>query len=62
MTCRAGEAYGLTGTRSSASRKANESAVMIETMAALGAWWPPTFTPEAFGRTLLAWCTMQAAS
>ena len=29
---------------------------------ALEAWWPPTFTPERFSRTRLAWWTMLVAS
>ena len=35
---------------------------MIETIEALDAWWPPTFTPERFGRTRLAWWTIAVAS
>ncbi len=35
---------------------------MIATIDADDAWWPPTFTPEAVARTLLAWWTMLVAS
>src|SRR3954452_8719840 len=62
MACRTGEACGLTETRSGARRCANHSDVMIDTIEALEAWWPPTFTPEGFGRTLFAWWTMAVAS
>src|SRR5436190_2807498 len=62
MACSTGEACGLTDTRSGASRCANHSAVMRLTIEALDAWWPPTFTPEGFGRTRLAWCTIDVAS
>jgi hypothetical protein len=41
---------------------ANHSAVISDTIEALEAWWPPTFTPERFGRTRLAWCTIAVAS
>ena len=51
----------MTETRSGARRCANQSAVMIETIEALEAWWPPTFTPEVFARTLLAWWTIDVA-
>src|SRR3954468_22157820 len=62
MACRTGEACGLTDTRSGASRCANHSAVIRLTIEALDAWWPPTFTPDGFGRTRLAWCTIEVAS
>src|SRR3954447_3412696 len=32
------------------------------TIDALDAWWPPTFTPEWFSRTRLAWWTIAVAS
>ena len=32
------------------------------TIDALDAWWPPTFTPERFSRTRLAWWTIAVAS
>ncbi len=35
---------------------------MIETIEAEEAWWPPTFTPERFSRTLLAWWMIEVAS
>src|SRR5436190_1471308 len=35
---------------------------MIETIDAVEAWWPPTLTPERFGRTRLAWWTIAVAS
>src|SRR3954451_8085588 len=62
MACRTGLACGLTLTRSGASRNANHSAVISDTIEALDAWWPPTFTPERFSRTRLAWWTMLVAS
>src|SRR3712207_4321540 len=48
--------------RSGASSTPNHSAVIRDTMLALLAWWPPTFTPLRFGRTRFAWCTMLVAS
>ncbi len=51
----------MTETRSGARRCANQSAVMIEIIEALEAWCPPTFTPEVFARTLLAWWTIEVA-
>ena len=62
MACSTGEACGLTETRSGPRRCAKYSAVMIETIDADDAWWPPTFTPEAVVRTLLAWWTIDIAS
>src|SRR3954463_12409533 len=62
MACRTGLACGLTLTRAGASRNANHSAVISDTIEALDAWWPPTFTPERFSRTRLAWWTMLVAS
>src|SRR3954452_2770279 len=62
MACRTGLACGLTLTRSGASRNANHSAVISDTIEALDAWWPPTFTPERFSRTRFAWWTMLVAS
>src|SRR3954463_9842096 len=62
MACRTGLACGLTLTRAGASRNANHSAVISDTIEALDAWWPPTFTPERFTRTRLAWWTMLVAS
>src|SRR5215208_4879005 len=62
MACSTGEACGFTETRSGASRWANHSAVIRLTIDALDAWWPPTFTPDRFSRTRLAWCTIEAAS
>src|SRR5688500_9219311 len=35
---------------------------MSDTIDALDAWWPPTFTPDGLGRTRLAWWTIAAAS
>ena len=51
----------MTDTRSGASRNANHSAVISDTIDALDAWWPPTLTPERFGRTWLAWWTIAVA-
>ena len=48
IACRTGEACGLTDTRSGASRCANHSAVISETIDALEAWWPPTLIPLGF--------------
>src|SRR3954454_13679141 len=62
MAWSTGDAWGLTDTRSGASRNANHSAVMSDTIDALEAWWPPTLTPERLGRTRLAWCTIAVAS
>src|SRR5919204_4633261 len=62
MACRTGDACGLTLTRSGASRNANHRAVMSDTIEALEAWWPPTFTPDRVFRTRLAWCTIEVAS
>src|ERR687895_1650504 len=62
MACRTGDACGFTDTRSSARSSLNQSAVMRLTIEALEAWWPPTFTPERFSRTRLAWCTIAADS
>jgi len=39
-----------------------KSSVMIETVEALDAWWPPTLTPEGLGRTRFATWTMFVAS
>jgi DNA-binding Lrp family transcriptional regulator len=52
----------LTDTRSSAVSAWNHSAVMIEVIEALDAWCPPTFSPERFGRTRLAWSTIAVDS
>ena len=60
--CRTGEACGFTLTRSGASSTPSHSAVISDTIDALEAWWPPTFTPLRFGRTRLAWWTIDAAS
>ena len=46
MACRTGDACGLTLTRSGASRTANHSAVISDTIDALDAWCPPTLTPD----------------
>src|SRR4051794_37162516 len=62
MACSTGLACGLTLTRSGASSTANHSAVISDTIDALLAWWPPTFTPERFSRTRLAWWTVLVAS
>jgi hypothetical protein len=35
---------------------------MIVAIEALDAWWPPTFSPDGFGRTRLAWWTIAVAS
>ena len=45
-----------------ARRCSNHSAVMMLTIEADDAWCPPTFTPDAVVRTLLAWWTMLVAS
>ena len=50
-----GEACGLTDTRSGDCRGPNHSEVMIDTIDADEAWWPPTFIPGGLGRTRLAW-------
>ena len=47
IACRTGDACGLTLTRSGASSTPNHSAVISDTIDALDAWWPPTFTPDA---------------
>ena len=57
-----GEACGLTATRSSASRWANQSAVIAVTSEALDAWCPPTFTPSPVSRSWLAASTIRVAS
>src|SRR5918998_2065699 len=62
MACSTGDACGFTDTRSSARSSLNQSAVIRLTIDALDAWWPPTFTPERFSRTRLAWCTIAADS
>src|SRR5918999_5133972 len=62
MAWRTGEACGFTDTRSSARSSENQSAVMRLTIDALDAWCPPTFTPERFSRTRLAWWTIAVAS
>src|SRR5918992_5907490 len=62
IACSTGEACGLTDTRSSARSSLNQRAVIRLTIDALEAWWPPTFTPERFSRTRLAWWTIAADS
>ena len=62
MAWNTGEACGLTATRSSASRWANQSAVIAVTSEALDAWWPPTFTPSPVSRSWLAASTIRVAS
>src|ERR687892_809583 len=62
MACSTGDACGFTDTRSSARSSLNQSAVIRLTIDALEAWCPPTFTPERFSRTRLAWCTIAADS
>src|SRR5918992_844085 len=62
MACSTGDACGFTDTRSSARSSLNQSAVIRLTIDALDAWWPPTFTPERFSRTRLAWWTIAAES
>src|SRR5918998_1789832 len=62
MACSTGDACGFTETRSSARSSENQSAVIRLTIDALDAWWPPTFTPERFSRTRLAWWTIAVAS
>ena len=52
----------MTETRSSARSSENQSAVIRLTIEALEAWWPPTFTPDRFSRTRLAWWTIAAES
>ena len=56
-----GEACGFTATLSSPLRWPNHSDVMIPTIDAELAWWPPTFTSPA-GRSWLAWSTIRTAS
>ena len=51
----------MTETRSGASRCANHSAVISDTIEADEAWWPPTLIPDRLGRTRLAWWTIAAA-
>ena len=58
IACSTGDACGLTDTRSSRCSWSNHSAVMIDTIDALEAWWPPTFRPDGLGRTRLAWSTI----
>ena len=55
MLCSTGEAWGLTETRSPERRCSNHSDVMIDTIEAQEAWWPPTFNPVGLGRTRFAW-------
>src|SRR5687767_11543483 len=62
MACSTGDACGFTDTRSSARSSLNQNAVIRLTIDALEAWCPPTFTPERFSRTRLAWCTIAADS
>src|SRR5581483_6997404 len=62
MAWSTGAAWGLTDTRSAAWSCEKYRADMMLTIDADDAWWPPTFTPEALGRTLLAWWTWLAAS
>ena len=57
-----GAAWGLTATRSGARRCSKYSAVMIPTIEADDASWPPTLTPDDVARTRLAWWTMLVAS
>ena len=52
----------MTETRSNGVSSANQSAVMMLTIEALEAWWPPTLTPEWLGRPALAASTMAADS
>ena len=54
MAWSTGAACGLTDTRSGDRRYSNHSAVMIDTIDADDAWWPPTFTPDDVRRTRLA--------
>jgi len=54
IACSTGEACGLTDTRSWDRRCPNHSEVMIETIDADEAWWPPTFIPAGLGRTRFA--------
>ena len=56
-----GEACGLTATLSAPPRWPNHSAVMIPTIDADEAWWPPTLISPG-GRSRLAWSTMRTAS
>jgi hypothetical protein len=35
---------------------------MIVVIEALDAWCPPTLSPDGFGRTRFAWCTIAVAS
>src|SRR4051794_29506393 len=62
MACNAGDACGLTETRSPGCSWSNHSAVMMLTMEAVEAWWPPTLRPETLGRTRLAWSIIAIAS
>ena len=54
MAWRTGAACGFTETRSGARRCSNQSAVMIPTIEADEASWPPTLTPEEVVRTRFA--------
>src|SRR3954447_14966095 len=62
MACSTGDACGFTETRSSGPRCANHNAVMIDTIDAELAWWPPTLIPPASARSWLAASTMRTAS
>ena len=58
-----GEAWGLTATLSAPRRWPNHSAVMMPTIEAELAWWPPTLTPVGDpGRSWLAASTIRTAS
>ena len=59
---RTGAAWGFTETRSGARMCSNQSEVMMLTIDADEAWWPPTFTPDSVFRTLFAWWTIEVAS
>src|SRR6056297_1865474 len=60
-----GLAWGFTATLSSPDRCPNHSAVMIDTIDADDAWWPPTLiamSPDGAGRSRLAWSIIRVAS
>jgi len=54
IPCSTGEACGFTDTRSPGCSWSNHNEVTIDTIDAHEAWWPPTFSPDGFGRTRFA--------
>ena len=49
-----GDEWGLTEMRSPGRMYSKNMYVITVTTDALEAWWPPTFRPVGFGRSLLA--------